>query len=219
MRILIIGAGKLGSLLARQLSERGHEVIVIEVNEEKAKKVAEEADVAAYVRDATDPSVYEEIGLSTIDVLVATTNRDEVNLFAALIAREYGVPRVIVKVRDNKVAQIMSRVGLAEDVVVEPQVIASVIEGIIEGKYSVVELVPTYIGEFKLVAITITEGSTVEGRLLEEIKYPRQGTKILAIFDGKEFHDPGEIIRLEPGYQVIALVRETLIEEFLEAFR
>ena len=219
MRILIIGAGKLGSLLAKQLSERGHEVIVIEIDEVKAKRVAEEADVAAYVRDATDPAVYEEVGLSTIDVVVATTNRDEVNLFASLIAREYGVPRIIAKVRDSKVAQIMTRVGLVEDVVVEPQVMASIIEGIIEGKYNVVDLVPVFIGDFRLVTVAIAEGSSVEGRLLEEIKYPKEGVRILAIFDGKNFHDPGEIIRLEPGYQIIALVREDVIEEFLEAFR
>ncbi len=219
MRILIIGAGKLGSLLAKQLSERGHEVIVIEVDPEKAKRITEEADVAAYARDATDPAVYDEIGLQSIDVVVATTNKDEVNLFASLIAREYGVPRVIAKVRDSKVAQIMSRVGLVEDVVVEPQVLASIIEGIIEGKYSVVELVPVFVGDFRLVTVTIAEGSNVEGMLLEEVQYPRHGVKILAIFDGKNFLDPNELVRLEPGYQIIALVRDDVIEEFIEAFR
>jgi len=219
MRILIIGAGKLGSLLAKQLSERGHEVIVVEIDEMKAKRVAEEADVAAYVRDATDPAVYDEVGLATVDVMVATTNRDEVNLFASLIAREYGVPRIIVKVRDARVAQIMNRVGLVEDVIVEPQVMASIIEGVIEGKYNVVDLVPVYVGNFRLVTVTITEGSSVEGRMLDEVRYPREGVKILAIFDGKNFHDSGELIRLEPGYQIIALVREDVVEEFLEAFR
>ncbi len=219
MRILIIGAGKLGSLLAKNLSEKGHEVIVIEVDEEKARHLAEEADVAAYVRDATDPSVYDEVGLSSIDVVVATTNRDEVNLFVALIAREYGVPRVVVKVRDTKVAHILTRVGLAEQVVVEPHVIGSIIEGIIEGKYNVVELVPVFVGNFHLVTITIAEGSSAEGQLLDDIKYPKHGVKILAVFDGKEFHDPGELIRLEAGHQIIALVRDDLIEEFLEAFR
>ncbi len=219
MRVLIIGAGKLGSLLAKQLSERGHEVIVIEIDEQKAKRVAEEADVAAYVRDATDPAVYDEIGLSTVDVVVATANRDEVNLFASLIAREYGVPRIIAKIRDAKVAQIMTRVGLVEDVVVEPQVMASIIEGIIEGKYNVLDLVPVFIGNFRLVTVTIAEGSNVEGKMLDEVRYPKEGVKLLAVFDGKTFHDPDEPIRLEPGYQIIALVREDIIEDFLESFR
>jgi len=219
MRILIVGAGKLGSLLAKNLSEKGHEVIVIEIDEEKARRLAEEADVAAYVRDATDPAVYEEVGLQSIDVVVATTNKDEVNLFVSLIAREYGVPRVVAKVRDTRVAHILTRVGLVEQVIVEPKVMSSIIEGIIEGKYNVVELVPVFVGDFRLVTVTIAEGSSVEGQLLDEVKYPKHAAKILAVYDGQEFHDPGELIRLEPGYQVIALVREDAIEEFLEAFR
>jgi len=219
VRILIVGAGKLGSLLAKRLSEKGHEIIVIDKDEKKARKVAEEADVASYARDATDPSTYDEVNIANIDVVVAATNRDEVNLFAALIAREYGVPRVIVKVRDSRIAQILSRIGIAEHIVVEPRVIGSIVEGVIEGKYNVVELVPVYIGGFRLVTITIAEGSSVEGQLLDEVKYPRHGVKILAVFDGEEFHDPGEILRLEAGYQIIALVRDDIVEEFLEAFR
>jgi trk system potassium uptake protein TrkA len=218
MRILIVGAGKLGSLLAKRLSEKGHDVIVIDIDREKAEQVAAEADVAAYVRDATDPSTYDEINLSNIDVVVAATNRDEVNLFVALMAREYGVSRIIVKVREEKMGRIISRLGIAEHVVVEPRVISSIIEGYIEGKYNIVQLAPVFVGGFRLVTITIPEGSSVEGQLLDEIKYPRHAAKILAVFDGETFHDPS-LVRLEAGYQIIALVRDDAIEEFLEAFR
>ncbi|ABM80760.1 potassium channel family protein [Hyperthermus butylicus] len=218
MRILIVGAGKLGSLLAKKLSEKGHDVIVIDVDKQRAEQVAAEADVAAYARDATDPSVYDEINLANIDVVVATTNRDEVNLFVALMAREYGVSRVIVKVRDARIGQIITRMGIAEHVVVEPQVISSIVEGFIEGKYNIVELAPVFVGGFRLVTITIPEGSSVEGQMIDDIKYPRHGVKILAVFDGENFHDPS-VVRLEAGYQIIALVRDDVIEEFLEAFR
>ncbi len=219
MRILVIGAGKLGSLLAKRLSEKGHEVIVVEKDENRAREIAEQADVEAFVRDATDPSVYEEVNIASIDAVLAVTNKDEVNLFVAMMAREYGVQRIIVKVRDSRIAQIASRIGIAEYVVVEPKVVGSVIEGVLEGKYSSVDLVPVFAGNFRLVAITINEGSSVEGRLLEEVNYPKDAVKILAVFDGENFYDPGEIIRLRAGYQVIALVREDKLDDFLKAFR
>ncbi len=219
MRILIIGAGRLGSILAKNLSERGHEIIVVDKNEERVKKLTEEVDVAGYVRDATDPTLYDELSLPSIDVIVAATDRDEVNLFTAIISREYGVPRIIAKVRDPRIASILQRIGLTEYVVVEPNIISSIIEAVIEGKYSVVELLPIYVGGFRLVTITIAEGSDAEGHLLDDVKYPREGVKILTVFDGKKFHDPGEVIRLEAGHQIIAIVRDDLIEEFLEAFR
>ncbi len=219
MRILVIGAGKLGSLLAKRLSEKGHEVIVVEKDENRAKEIAEQADVEAFVRDATDPSVYEEVNIASVDAVLAVTNRDEVNLFVAMMAREYGVQRIIVKVRDSRIAQIASRIGIAEHVVVEPKVVGSVIEGVLEGKYSSVDLVPVFAGNFRLVTIAINEGSSIEGRLLEEVNYPKDAVKILAVFDGENFHDPGEVIRLRAGYQVIALVREDKLDEFLKAFR
>jgi trk system potassium uptake protein TrkA len=219
MRVLVVGAGKLGSLLAKRLSEKGHEVIVIDKDENRARQIAEQADVEAYARDATDPSVYEEVNIATVDAVLAVTNKDEVNLFIAMMAREYGVQRIIVKVRDSRIAQIASRIGIAEHVVVEPKVVGSVIEGVLEGKYSAVDLVPVFAGNYRLVSITISEGSSVEGRLLEEIDYPREAARIISVFDGESFHDPGEIIRLRSGYQIIALVREDKLDEFIRAFK
>ncbi|MET1128085.1 MAG: TrkA family potassium uptake protein [Thermoproteota archaeon] len=218
MKVLVVGAGKLGSLLAKRLSEIGHEVVVIDVDEAKVQKLVNEADVEAYVRDATDIAFYDEINLASFDAVIATTNRDEVNMFVAVIGREYGVPRIVAKVRDTKIAQILERIGLTEQVIVEPSVIASLILGVVEGKTSAFNLVPIYTGSYQLVAVTVEEGSRAEGMLLEELDYPRQGVKILAVFDGERFRDPGEVIRLEAGHQIIALVRKDVIDSFLETF-
>ncbi len=219
MRILIVGAGKVGSILAKMLAEKGHEVIVLDKDPRKAEALAREADVEALARDATDPSVYEaEIDLSTIDVVVAVTNRDEVNMFVATLAREYEVPRIIVKVRDSRIAYLIEKLGI-EHVIVEPNVTANIINSIIEGKYVAVTLLPAFTGNYRLVSITISETDTAAGKPLDEIDYPRDRAKILAVFDGSTFLDPSEVIRLEPGYQVIALVRADAVEEFMNAFR
>ena len=86
MRILIIGAGDTGRHLAKMLSGKGNEVIVVDKDKDKCKLVAEEADVLAINKDATDLSLYEEVDLRKLDVMVAATDKDEVNLFVALIA-------------------------------------------------------------------------------------------------------------------------------------
>ncbi|MET1101235.1 MAG: TrkA family potassium uptake protein [Pyrodictiaceae archaeon] len=219
MRILIVGAGKVGSLLAKSLSEKGHDVIVVEKDEAKAEALSREADVKVYNSDATDPALYEsEIDLSTIDIVVATTNRDEVNMLIAMLAREYNVPRIIVKVRDTKIAYIIEKLGI-ESIIVEPNITANMILGVIEGKKTVVELLPSFSGYYKIVSFTISEQDYAFRKTLDEINYPRNAAKILAIFDGEEFRDPEEIGLLEKGYEVIALVREDMIEDFIKAFR
>ncbi len=217
--MLIVGAGKVGSILARMLAERGHEVIVVDKDERKAEMVAREADVEALARDATDPSLYErEVDLTTVDVVVAVTNRDEVNMFVATLAREYNVPRIVVKVRDQRIAQLIQKLGI-EYVVVEPVITANIINSIIEGRYVAVNLLPTFMGNYRLVSITISEGDSSAGKTLDEIDYPRDKARILAIFNGESIVDPSEVTRLEPGYQVIALVQQDAIDRFLQAFR
>jgi len=217
MRILIIGAGETGRHAARLLSKKGNEVIVVDRERSKCEMVANEADVMAIIRDATDPGLYEEIDLRRIDVVVAATDRDEVNLFIAMIAKDYGVPRVVVRVKDEKIARLLERAGV-EAAICVPYVTAKLIESLIEGKYSVVELTPSFTGNYGLVSLTLTENDYSIGKYLSSIKLPKE-CKIIAIFDGEKFLDPKEVSDLRPGYEIIALVRKDKIEEFTHAFR
>lgn len=217
MRVLIIGAGDTGRHLAKMLSGKGNEVIVVDKEKEKCKIITEEADVLAINRDATDLSLYDEVDLRKLDVVVAATDKDEVNLFAALIAREHGIPRIMVRVKNEKVARLLERVGIERAICV-PYVIANLIEGFIEGKYSLITLSPIFTGMYGLVSLTLTENDASIGKSLKDLKIPL-ASKILAIFDGEKFLDPEEVTELRPGYEVIALVRNDLAEEFIRAFR
>jgi len=217
MRILIVGAGDTGRHLAKMLSGKGNEVIVVDKEKEKCKIVTEEADVLAINRDATDLTLYDEVDLGKLDVLVAATDKDEVNLFVALIAREYGVPRIIVRVKNEKVAKLLERVGIERAICV-PYVTANIIEGFIEGKYSLVKIAPIFSGMYSLVSLTLTENDACIGKSLDELKIPL-AAKVIAIFDGEKFLEPNEIKELRPGYEIIGLVRNDIAEEFVKAFR
>ena len=218
MRVLIIGAGETGKHLARALSKRANEVIIVDKDREKCEAVATEGDVMAINRDATDLRLYEEdVDLRKVDVLVAVTDRDEVNLFVAIMAKDYGVPRVIVRVKDVKVASLLEKSGVEKAICV-PYVTAKLIEGMIEGKYSIAYFAPTFTGNYGLASISLTESDSSIGKRIEDVSLPPQ-VKILAIFDGEELLDPEEITELKPGYEIIALVRGDKVKEFIEAFR
>lgn len=218
MRILIVGAGRVGSHLAQLLSMRGNEVIIVDKDEEKIRAVQSEADVQGLVRDATDPSLYDEIDLRSIDVVVAATNKDEINMLVATIASEYGVPRIIARAITPKIAKIMERVGV-EFAVTEPIVIAKIMDALIQGKYHAVSLAPVFTGNYMLAAVTITENDSSVGRSLGEITYSSEGIKVLAVFDGEKLVEPIETLELAPNYVIIALVRRDKLEEFEKAFR
>jgi len=219
LRILVIGAGQVGSHLARILALQGNDVIIVEKDPEKCRTLREsmEADVTVIEGDATDPELYEEIDLTTIDVVVATTNKDEVNLFVATLAKDYGVKRVVARARNPLVARLMEKIGV-EYVITEPLVTAKLLASIIEGKYTAINLVPVFTGNYVLISFTLSDTDSSVGRSLQEIRLPRE-SRILAIFDGEEMRDPVEVDRLHPNYVIIALVRQDKIEEFIQAFR
>lgn len=218
MRVLVVGGGEVGSYLAKSLANKGNDVIVVDKDRERCEKISSEADVLALNRDATDPTLYEDVDLRAVDVVVAATDRDEVNLFIATIARDFGVPRIIVRVKNESLARVLERIGI-EYVIAEPLVTAKLIENIIEGKYHAVFLLPLFAGNYVIVSATITEADSSVGKRLDEIPLPKTGVKVLAVFDGEKFLDPEEAGELRRNHQVIALVRRDLVEEFLEALR
>ncbi len=218
MRILIVGAGQVGKELARELSGRGNEIIVVDKDKDKCDAVTREADVMAIHMDATNPRLYEEVDLHRFDAVIAVTDKDEVNLFVALMAKVYNVTHRIARVKDERVARLMEDAEVAEPVN-EAYITAKLIQSLLEGKYIASTLIPAFTGNYVLISFTITEMDRSYGKPLSEIKYPKNAGKILAIYDGEKFIDPEEALELQAGYEIIALVRRDKVDSFIEAFR
>lgn len=218
LRVLIIGAGRVGSTLAELLSGAGHSVTIIDNNEQKIMNI--QADVESYIRDATDPAIYDELDIRMYDVVVAATDKDEVNLFVAAIAKLNNIEKVYVRVKNPKTSKLLRILGV-DGVIVVPQIAANILYTLIEGRYRVANLINTLIGEFQLVSVTVRETSPIRGmtpRDLEVRGMMPKGVKILAIFREDQFYDPSETPPLEPGNIVIALVHEESLKEFNELF-
>lgn len=102
MRIVVVGGGEVGYSVANTLSSEGHDVTVVEENEERAVKVDDELDVIVVQGNGARPHVLEKAGVlpgCDVDILVACTDRDEVNILACWIAKRAGVKRVISRAR------------------------------------------------------------------------------------------------------------------------
>ncbi len=86
MNILIAGSGKVGSALARQLSLEGHDLTLIDVNSKLLAQAVETLDVMAVEGNCASMSVLKQAGVENADLLIAATNRDEVNLLSCMTA-------------------------------------------------------------------------------------------------------------------------------------
>ncbi|ALU12414.1 hypothetical protein EYM_03470 [Ignicoccus islandicus DSM 13165] len=207
MKILVIGIGEIGRHIASTLSMRGHDVVAIDKDKHKCEILSREADVSVYNRDATDPKLYEEIELETFDMVIATTDRDEVNLFVAAVAHEYGINKIIVITRTQEAAHLISTLGFATIVIPSSVISAKIVESYVEGQYSLLPVIKTLSGEYSIYTIAISPGDKAVGMKVGELKkeLPKE-SMILAIFDGEKFIEPEDNVIIEENYILILLV-------------
>ncbi len=102
MRIIVVGAGEVGTYVADRLSRQEHDIALIELDSERFMQVDAELDVLTVNGSGTDPATLKRAGIEEADLLVAATNKDEINLFSALLARQAGVNKTIVRVESRK---------------------------------------------------------------------------------------------------------------------
>lgn len=215
MRVLVVGAGYVGSLLAAKLSEAGHSVTVVDKDEERVAKLAQSRyDVEAYARDATDPSFYEEIQVESYDVVVAVTDKDEVNVFVALLARMRGVDRVYVRARNPETARMLEMLGI-RGVILEPQLAANVLYSLIEGSHTIVSIAPSFTGDYVVAGLLVKPASPLRGRRVEDAldEIQRLGGRLLAVYEGSNFYEPDEIQYINDGMVLIILARPSTLKD------
>lgn len=104
MKIIVIGAGKVGGILIEQLAQEGHQIVAIERNEKKLIELQNSLDILCLSGSGTDRNLLIEAGAGTADLVIAATDSDEVNMICCLLARKLGASHTIARVRKPELA-------------------------------------------------------------------------------------------------------------------
>ncbi|MBO4905172.1 MAG: Trk system potassium transporter TrkA [Lachnospiraceae bacterium] len=172
MKIIIVGCGKVGSTLAEHLNQEGHEITIIDKHWEKLKYLADRIDVLGVEGNGASISTQREAGVQDSDIMIATTNSDELNLLCCLIAKKAGNCRTIARIRDpeyyNEMRYIRDELNLS--MVINPELAAATeIARII--KFPSAMKVDTFArGRVELIRISVPAGSELDGIRLSEIE-------------------------------------------------
>lgn len=100
MRVFVVGAGEVGFNTAQMLSKEGHDVIVVEQDEEKVNRASDQLDALVLKGNGASPKLLGEIGTRKSELLIAVTDSDEVNITACLVAKAQGVKQTVARIRN-----------------------------------------------------------------------------------------------------------------------
>lgn len=112
MRMLLIGGGKVGAFLARELDNAGHVVSVIEEDPERALDLSEDTKVLVFHGDGTDVELLSAADVDRADWVLAVTGRDEANLVACQLSSTLGAKRVLARLNNPRNRPTFEALGI-----------------------------------------------------------------------------------------------------------
>lgn len=211
MRILLIGGGKVGSFLARELHKAGHVVTVIEDAHGHAEALTDEMKVLVLEGDGTDVNLLKAADADRADWVLAVTGLDEVNLVACQLALTLGAGRVLARLNNPLNRPTFDALDIP--VVAVTDVMATLISREVEvGEFRHIALLGR--GEVSVYEIDLPD--RFEERPVAEIRLP-PGCLLVTIVRGDQAYVPTAATRLRPGDQVTAVSSIELEDKVREA--
>ncbi|AFK21928.1 TrkA family potassium uptake protein [Pyrococcus sp. ST04] len=187
MYIIIMGAGRIGTLVAEMLENAGHDVTIIEMDKERAKEISEHITGLVIEGDATDQKVLEDANIKKANAFAALTGRDDANILACILAKHLN-PNImtILRITDptkKKVFEEVKELKTYFDIVVSPEAIAAsyIFRTLVTPGFDRV-LLPKEGAE--IIQFQITEDSEVAGKPVKELGLPKDSL-IIAVYDEK----------------------------------
>src|SRR6266542_1858662 len=213
MYVLIVGAGKVGWNLGRELLDKGHEVTLIDNDRDRYQKVEQEHNIQ--YGDASELWVLERAGVSRADLVIAVTGDDEDNMLICQVAKEkYMVDQTIARVNNPRNKQWFELLGI-EPVVSATDLILRLIEHEVP-KYGLVHLLDLPRERLEIIELLLGDDSPVAGQRVAGLELPEGSLLISVLREGSGFV-PGPDTVLEPGDEVLAVL-DPGMEEDLKAY-
>jgi trk system potassium uptake protein len=214
--IIIVGAGKVGWNLARELLEKEHEVTVIEEDRHRYLTVEQELEHNVQYGDASELWVLERAGIQRADMVIAVTGDDEDNILICQVAREkYMVERIIARVNNPRNLQHFELLGIKPSVSAT-DLILNLIEHEVP-EYGLVHLLDFPEERLEIIEMLLEKDSKVAGQRVGDLNMPEGSLLISVLREGRGFV-PGPDTVLEPGDEVLAVLdpgREEDLKDFL----
>ena len=205
MYLLIAGAGKVGSNLARTLIRNGHEVTLIEQRASRFDMLEAEFEHQVHKGDATELFVLERAGIKRPpDIVVAVTGDDEDNIIICQLARErYGAEAVIARVNDPRNQPYFDLLGISPTVSATQSIMALIEHEVPE--HGLIHLLELKKENLEIVEITVGDKAACAGKTIKQVALPA-GSRLISVVRNGKAEVPEDSTQLEAGDSVLAIL-------------
>ncbi len=188
MKIIILGAGQVGTSVAEVLATEASDITVVDIDETKLETLRDRLDINTVVGEAAHPDVLARAGAEDADMILAVTNSDEINMIACQVAYTlFHTPTKIARVRSVGYLshpQLFTQEALPVDVLISPeQLVTDYVQRLIEhpGALQVLDFAG---GKVQLVAVRAYYGGPLVGQALKTLRehMPNIETRVAAIY-------------------------------------
>ena len=219
MKIVLVGGGKVGTALARQLSEEGHNVTVIDTNKARVEHIGESYDVMSILGNGSSITTLSEAGVEEADVFIAVTGSDELNLLCCMFAKKAGHCHAIARVRNPSYSHeldfIKKQIGISA--IINPEMAAAKeISHLL--RFPGASKIDTFAGgRVRLIKFALTEQQGLDGVAIHEIPTRLKSDILVCAVerDGGVIIPNGNFV-LQNGDQVTFLATQEKAHEFFQ---
>ncbi len=171
MFVLVVGGGKVGYYLTRELIESGHEVVLMEKERSRADQIADEIGSVVIPHDGCEGKYLAEAGANRADIVAAVTGDDEDNLVICQMARHhFDVKRTIARVNNPKNERLFKHLGVDEIISPTRMILGSIEQDI--PVHELLHLATLGEGELELIEAHLQAGSPAIGRATKDLAIP-----------------------------------------------
>ena len=226
MNIIICGAGRVGFTIAKQLSEQGHSITVIDPSSEDIQKIDDALDVKAIVGKGSYPSILEKANAQEADMIIAVTRNDEINMVICQIAFSiFKIPKKIARIRSQdylnpKFTTVYNKENLPIDVIISPEIeIAKSIQRKLEAP-GALDSVPFAENKIRLLEILINKNCNLINIKLSDLtkKYPNLKANVIGVIREDKFFIPKKTDEIKIDDKIYVIINSIQMSETLEAF-
>jgi trk system potassium uptake protein TrkA len=225
LKIVILGAGQVGSTLAESLVSEQNDITVVDLEPNRLAELQDRFDLRTVLGSAAHPRTLVEAGIEDADMLIAVTQSDETNLVACKVsANLFNVPTKIARIRSRSLLarpELLEESGFDVDFAICPEdIVTDYIARLIEFPEAL-QVLEFAEGRVTMVAVRAVEGGPLVGHPLRDLRQhiPKVDARVVAIFRGDQAVLPDGDTVVQAGDEVFCIADTQHIREVMRELR